>query len=68
MLGAHRTGVRLGVLPVAAGALLLLPEPSTLAIVVVAFLALAAIIGAEILCRTTSGTSGLTSTDWATMV
>ena len=49
LLGAHRTGVRLGILAVAAGALLLLPGPSALAIVVVAVLALAAIVGAEIL-------------------
>lgn len=48
-LGAHRTGVRLGILAVAAGVLLLLPGTSALAIVVVAFLALAAIVGAEIL-------------------
>ena len=49
VLGAHRAGVRLGILAVAAGALLLLPGPSALAIVVVAALALAAIVGAEIL-------------------
>jgi len=49
VLGAHRTGVRLGILAVAAGVLLLLPEASALAIVVVALVALAAIIGAEIL-------------------
>jgi hypothetical protein len=49
LLGAHRTGVRLGILAVAAGALLLLPGPSALTIVVVAVLALAAIAGAEIL-------------------
>jgi hypothetical protein len=49
LLGAHRTGVRLGILAVAAGALLLLPGPSALAIVVVAVLALVAIVGAEIL-------------------
>jgi hypothetical protein len=49
LLGPHRTGVRLGILAVAAGVLLLLPGPSALAIVVVAFLALAAIVGAEIL-------------------
>jgi hypothetical protein len=49
LLGAHRTAVRLGILAVAAGALLLLPGPSALTIVVVAVLALAAIAGAEIL-------------------
>jgi hypothetical protein len=49
LLGAHRTGVRLGILAVAAAVLLLLPTPSALAIVVVALLALAAIVGAEIL-------------------
>jgi hypothetical protein len=49
LLGAHRTGVRLGILAVAAGVLLVLPGPSALAIVVVAFLTLAAIVGAEIL-------------------
>jgi hypothetical protein len=48
-LGAHRTGVRLGILAVAAGVLLLLPGPSALAIAVVALLALAGIVGAEIL-------------------
>jgi hypothetical protein len=49
LLGAHRTGVRLGNLAVAAGILMLLPGPSALATVVVAVLALAAIVGAEIL-------------------
>jgi hypothetical protein len=49
LLGAHRTAVRLGIVAVAAGALLLLPGPSALTIVVVAVLALAAIAGAEIL-------------------
>ncbi|MGH9214913.1 MAG: hypothetical protein ACRDZS_01540, partial [Acidimicrobiales bacterium] len=49
VLGAHRTGVRLGILAVAAGVLLLLPGTSALAIVVVALVALAAIIGVEIL-------------------
>jgi hypothetical protein len=49
LLGAHRTGVRLGILAVAAAVLLLLPTPSALAIVVVALLALGAIVGAEIL-------------------
>jgi hypothetical protein len=48
-LAEHRTGVRLGILAVAAGVLLLLPGTSALAIVVVALLALAAIIGVEIL-------------------
>jgi hypothetical protein len=51
LLGAHRTGVRLGILAVAVGALLLLPGLSALAIVVVAVLALAAIVGAEVLAR-----------------
>jgi hypothetical protein len=49
VLGEHRTGVRLGILAVAAGVLLLLPGTSALAIVVVALVALAAIIGVEIL-------------------
>jgi hypothetical protein len=49
VLGAHRSGVRLGILAVAAGVLLLLPGPSALAIIVVALLALVAIVGAEIL-------------------
>jgi hypothetical protein len=49
LLGAHRTAVRLGILAVAAGALLLLPGPSAPTIVVVAVLALAAIAVAEIL-------------------
>ncbi len=49
LLGAHRTAVRLGILAVAAGALLLLPGPSALTIIVVAVLALAAIAVAEIL-------------------
>jgi hypothetical protein len=49
VLGAHRTGVRLAILAVAAGVLLLLPGVSALAIVVVALVALAAIIVVEIL-------------------
>jgi hypothetical protein len=49
LLGAHRSGVRLGILTIAAGVLLLLPGLSALAIVVVAGLALAAIVGAEIM-------------------
>jgi hypothetical protein len=49
LLGAHRAGVRLGILAVAAGALLLLPGPSAAAIAAVALLALATIVGAEIL-------------------
>jgi hypothetical protein len=49
VLSEHRTGVRLGILAVAAGVLLLLPGTSALAIVVVALVALAAIIGVEIL-------------------
>lgn len=49
LLGAHRTGVRLGILAVAAAVLILLPGLSALAIIVVALLALAAIVGAEIL-------------------
>jgi hypothetical protein len=48
-LNRHRTGVRLFILVVAAGALLLLPRPSAPTIIVVAELALAAIAGAEIL-------------------
>jgi hypothetical protein len=43
--------VRLGILAVAAGVLLLLPGTSALAIVVVALVALAAIIGVEILAE-----------------
>ena len=49
LLGAHRTGVRLGILAVAAVVLLLVPGPSARAIVIVALLALAAIVGVEIL-------------------
>ena len=49
LLGAHRTGVRISILAVAAVALLLLPGPSALTIVVVSVLALAAIAVAEIL-------------------
>jgi hypothetical protein len=49
VLGAHRTGVRLAILAVAAGVLLLLPGVSALAIVVVALVALSAIIVVEIL-------------------
>jgi hypothetical protein len=49
VLSEHRTGVRLGILAVAAGVLLLLPGTSALAIVVVALLTLAAIVGVEIL-------------------
>jgi hypothetical protein len=49
LLGAHRTGVRLGILAIAAVVLLLLPGPSAPATIVVALLALAAIVGAEIL-------------------
>lgn len=49
LLAEHRTGVRLGILAVAAGVLLLSPGTSALAIVVVALLALAAIVVVEIL-------------------
>lgn len=49
LVGAHRTGVRLAILAAAAVVLLLLPGLSALAIIVVAALALAAIVGAEIL-------------------
>jgi hypothetical protein len=58
LLGAHRTGVRLGILTVAAGVLLLLPGLSALAIVVVALLALAAIVGAEVLAGSPQAPAG----------
>jgi hypothetical protein len=50
-LGAHRSGVRLGILAIAAAVLLLLPEITALGVVVVAVLALVAIVGAEILAQ-----------------
>jgi hypothetical protein len=50
-LGAHRSGVRLGILAIAATVLLLLPGITALAVVVVAVLALVAIAGAEILAE-----------------
>jgi hypothetical protein len=50
-VGAHRSGVRLGILAIAAAVLLLLPEITALGVVVVAVLALVAIVGAEILAQ-----------------
>ncbi|MGH9231358.1 MAG: hypothetical protein ACRD07_21960, partial [Acidimicrobiales bacterium] len=57
-IGAHRTGVRLGILALAAVVLLLLPGASAPAIVVVALLALAAIVGAEILAAPPQAPAG----------
>jgi hypothetical protein len=50
-LGAHRSGVRLGILAIAAAVLLLLPEITALGVVIVAVLALVAIAGAEVLAQ-----------------
>ena len=50
-VGAHRSGVRLGILTIAAAVLLLLPEITALGVVIVAVLALVAIAGAEVVAQ-----------------